>query len=280
MTSEQEAALPNWFDPVSWQDRIAQLKGSRAWFCTWVIHRVEALVSVGRQNRLEGLQRALLLRIAREHRLPSDQEDVDIQLVAGLRQDLIDAGLIEETSPEQWDLTETGTKALEGGTFLLSRHDRRVFHFLLREGEPLPALFLQVSSPLASSPRMQFSFEPDWLRAWIALPPEQKRILNFPEEITAVETLTPDGAADWRRVVLGSSSEGCFLLVELPGKEAGTSLHGFFIEPSDPAKGLGQPAFILGPGWQQFLPELDQQSSDSSQSHQPVKLIYPRNPVR
>jgi hypothetical protein len=279
MTSAQEVTLPPWFDQPSWQTRIAQQGGSRAWFCEWVIQRVEAAVGVYTQAPLEQLPRAMLLRIALEHRLPSDQEAVDAQLVAGLRLDLLGAGLIAETSPEQWELTEGGARALESGTYLKKDLQRRLFHFLPRAGGPLPALFLPiVGEQLATSSRAPFMFEPDWVRSCVALPLEQKRILHFPEDIHTVETAPPGAAPDWRRVVLGSAREGYFVLVELAGDGGATSLSGHLIEPSDIPAGLDRPAFVLGPGWQQFLPDLNQGPAGSGPLHQPVKRIFPRGP--
>lgn len=265
------ASAPSWPGSrvlLGWWRQLAGLQPRQVRISRLFLHRIEALVRVRRARSLDRWQHALLhlasTRVPHVAELESSFTDLrmDPQVLAQFVQELASTGLLYRNGSGLWQVTPAGRDALESGTLSVSAEERRTFIFVDHSSLGRPPHFL----PLRPGPaRLTGSLSPEaaacsfqiaYLEACIHQSPEWKARFHFP---TDVEALLPP-SADWRCVVLDSLETKSFVFLHTAEASDEPLVRGFSIHPEGWALD-SEPSLVFAEGWQEALPDLDEDPS-------------------
>jgi hypothetical protein len=268
MTAAVALAFPPGRVVAGWWRQLAPYSPQALWIGHLLVHRVEALARVDRPRQLDAFTSLLLQAVA----LAPGQAtaDLDRHLLLGapvlfqLLRQLQGEGLLQSEAGGAWGLTPSGREALGQGQTARGGLGRMAFHFAEpwspdeRRGPPrfLAAGSLPGVSWTATEAR---DFDLAWLRQCQEQPPEWKAKRGFPAEVVELVGLgaadeAPD-VPDWQRVIL-TRQEPLLTVFALAAREGGKSLFGFAAQPDGWLLQAGEPAFVLGEGWEEVFPEL------------------------
>jgi hypothetical protein len=280
MRAAPAIAFPSNQTLTGWWAQLAPFTPRSLWVGELTLYHVEALVRVSRSLPLDRLE-ALILQAVSSIPFASLQDLEKIlfltpAILAGMLRDLASQGLLQEDASGKWQLTGTGLQALSQGEYRRSTHERRRFHFVLRETARRPPHFLRFAAVAVpcSSPT-DLTFTPDVLAACVGQPLEWKQRHGFPEDIEALvlpessdgsgvngSTPSPSGLLGtprpWERVIVVRSEHVPIVVVRVPGDGPAMQdrVLGFVFDADCWALETGSPAFALGAEWAEVIPEL------------------------
>jgi hypothetical protein len=238
------------------------------------LHRVEALVRVGRSRQLDRWQRALLslasTRVPCGGELITSLSDlqVDAQVLGQLVRELTVTGLLRRNGAGQWQMTPAGRHALESGAAVADVEERRAFIFVDNSALGRPPHFLPLngarppaevgSARGADASRSEdHPFDPPLLEACVRQTPAWKARFRFPSEVEALVPPRPDEspAANWHSVILDIVEERPLVFIQTAKRSGAPVLSGFSVR----AEGWAlepEPVLELAEGWEEALPDL------------------------
>jgi hypothetical protein len=234
----------------AWWAELSGLQPRRLWIATLLYLRVEALAVVSRTHSLDPFQRGLLIQLAAS--VPVEVLHLDAPVLAALLRSLANAGLIAEGPV----LTEAGRQALAAGSFPAVGHERRVFWFVERPGEPPAYLHLlripvsEARSGAAAAAPTPVSFDPACLVECVRRDQAWKARAGFPADVIEICA----GAGDWRHVVLVQPLVLSAVLLEAAARQ-GSALLGCAVTPAGGLDG-GGPVFEREDDWREVFPDL------------------------
>lgn len=265
------AFVPSWPGSralLGWWRELADRKPQQLRLSRLLLHRVEALVLVGRLLPLDRWQRALLglanARMSHNGEISTLNDlQLDIQVLGQLVRELVDKGLLRPCSTGLWRMTPAGHAALASGAVRVSTEERRAFAFvdnstLGRSSHFLPLdLGLARRAGTAAAKAEGCSFQTDPLEECIRQSPQWKARFRFPADVEALLPPQPNEspAANWRRVVVDSVEQWFFVFVQTAQTSGAPPLLGFSVRPEGWVL-QPQPLLELAAGWQEALPDL------------------------
>lgn len=272
------ALVPSWPGSrvlLGWWRELLRRKPQQLCISRLLLHRVEALVRVGRSRPLDPWQRALLslasTRVPCRGELVNSLTDlqIDTQVLGQLVRELTDSGLLHRNGDGMWQMTPAGRQALDTGAVAVAAEERRTFLFLDNSSLGQPPHFLplelgpaRIAANPASKEAAGCSFESACLETCIRQVSEWKRRFRFPEEVEALlrPRTNESLAMSWRRVILDVVEERLLVFIQTTQRSGAALLLGFSVRPEgwvmEP-----EPLLELADGWQDALPDLTAEPS-------------------
>lgn len=278
MTATAPLAFPGGRTLAGWWRQLTPLQPRQLWFGHLFLHRVEALVSLTRAQRLDALNHLILkalplvdLRPRSEATAPPvSLETLDSRLHLGrqvLQRVLValrTEGLTQSDAAGEWQLTERGQRALEQGTYPRTIQERRNFFFVERGRSHQPHfLNLKTSASVPWPASEDWVFDANLLQTCIAQPPEWKQRHGFSLEVEALVPAEPASVSHnaletWQRVILDRPERLVAVLVLTALEEGGERLVGLVVRQDGWAL-QAEPVFSLNADWREVFPELDRE---------------------
>src|SRR5947209_4896883 len=249
---------------AGWWRQLAPYRPESLWVAHLLLHHVEALVRVAQPISLDPFAVHVLRALALSVRQTAGDLDrrlhlgapVVLRLLAGLAAE----GLAAGEPGAGWAVTDAGRRAVTEGRYARPRHERRTFHFV-EGGPPEPApRFLNLTGHACTPwPAGEgWAFDPHALAACVGRPAAWKERHGFPpdvEEVVGLDAAAP-AVPPWQRVMLDRPERMSAALVHAAGEDGGRRLLGFAFRQEGWALETDQPAFALGAGWEEVLPDL------------------------
>jgi hypothetical protein len=236
---------------AAWWRELAPHRPLRLWLSHLLIHRVEAQVEVLRPYPLGGL-RLEVLRVLAGGRRP---EGLDPALLARLARELTAAGLFSRSNSEL-HLTEAGRRAISSGSASVGSLERRTFCFLDNRSVQRPPHFLCVrrgGAPVA--PPEPWEFDPGVLGTAARKEAPWKARVGFPEDVSAVRLPEPT-APDWKSIVVDRAEHLFVAFAEVEAMGGGRRLLGFAAHSKGWVLETHEPIVEPGEDWAEVLPDL------------------------
>lgn len=267
MNAASTLALPGSRTLAGWWRQLAPFSPECLWVAHLLLHHVEAQVRIDHSYPAEPLTRLLLDALALDESgaapPPRPCEalrrlDSALHLGSGLAGQVV-RGLVREGLAEPWGggwrLTAEGRRARETGEYVRAASERRAFHFVRTAGGDGPPHFLALRhTPVTPAPAQQAPpFDPEALRAAVALPADWKRRYGFPTEVAALAG--GEGIPHWQTVIVDKPERLLVAIVRAAG-EGGPRLLGFAVRQDGWALHAAEPAFVIAEDWHEAFPEL------------------------
>jgi hypothetical protein len=268
MTAASPLVFPGGRVLAGWWRELTPLAPRALWLGHFLLHRVEALLEVSRRAEVDRFSALIVqaLSAAPRQTIPDLDSRLHLgpQVLGQVLHHLQGEGLAERDPGGGWATTGLARQVLERGSYARTGHERRVFHFLHRPGEPAAAppllpLRLPVETPCPVPEG--WAFDPAWLATCLRQPDDWKQERGFPLEARRVLGLEAvnGGLPAWQQVIL-DRPEHLFVLVARVAEEGkGDRLVGFAVRPEGWVLEAAQPAFVLASGWEQLFPEVAQE---------------------
>ncbi len=268
MTAAGPLAFPGSRVLAGWWPQLAPLRPRKLWAGHFLLHRVEALVEVGRPVGLEPFRRLVLqaLDLVAPPTVPALDAQLHLgpQVLGRVLHGLHAEGLAEQAGGGQWQATALARQALHQGSYEQLSRERHVFHFLEPPRRAAAPPFLDVRRPSAAPcPAPEgWAFDPAQLDACLRQPAEWKQQRGFPPEVRQVLGVRglngsgPPVAPAWQQVIVDQPEHLLALVALVPAEGQGERLLGFGVKQEGWALQGGEPAFTVGAGWQELFPEL------------------------
>src|SRR5262249_23491610 len=130
---------------AGWWPSLGRWQPRSVWLHLFLLHRVEALMSVSRGPPLDRLNRLLLEAIAGPPERLTSRLGLEPSLVERLLAELEAAGLARHEGV--WQPTEAGRKALAGRRDVCTLQERRAFYFAEGHSSHPGARFVPLDNP-------------------------------------------------------------------------------------------------------------------------------------
>jgi hypothetical protein len=231
------------------------------WAGHLLLHRVEALVALTRPCRVDEFIHLVLQALTHGDTLAALEERLHLEgpLLRQVLRQLEAEGLAHPEPGPRWVPTALARQALDQGSYLQVRSERRVFYFV--EGDPPapPPHFLHLDNPNCDPwPAAEdWGFDARLLEACVRRPPEWKHRHSFPADVQGVLGLEAASRPEsWERVILDRPERLAAALVVTSVKEGSDRLLGFAVRQEGWVLQAEEPVFVLDAGWQEVFPNL------------------------
>jgi hypothetical protein len=293
MTGVSPLVFPPSRTLASWWKQLASFGPRAIWTGHLLLHRVEALAAVHVLSPLDPIPLFLLKAMALTGRGSlADLEQcihLGLPLLRQVLRSLESENLVLAAEEGTWSLTTWGRQALEQGSYVRIRSERRAFYFVENEQPAKPPHFLHLrKQPAATAcPVLDgWRFEPSHLQSCIDRPAEWKQRFDFPLEVQQILDASPVPAPDavghvsnvppqarttlpgasgskgqssfpaWQRVILDRPERLVVAVVLAPTGKGEERLLGFSVQPEGWTLQAAEPAFVVEADWPEVFPDL------------------------
>jgi hypothetical protein len=282
MTAGSAPPLPDGRMVAAWWPVLARRQPDALWYANFLLHHVEAPVTVVHSRALDVLELALLRALetcgsqapladlARSLHLPP-------ALLSGIAHGLASEQVIA-IDADTLHLTSAAAQALASATVQTVREERRVFHFLAAPPSSPPRfLGLQGATCTPIIADVPWSFDPAHLAACIARPDDWKRRHGFPQTINgllnreeAPHQRRRDDADLWRTVIFDRPERLSVALIKTAGK-----LQGFQLQEDNWHVLSTEPVFTVDDDWSEFFTEAVDEAG-AGRLHRIARIEFPQ----
>jgi hypothetical protein len=272
MTAASPLVFPGGRVLAGWWPKLAPLRPRSLWVAHLLLHRVEALVEVTRRAEVDRFSNLVVQALnSTPGRTVPDLDawlHLGPQVLGQVLRRLQDEGLAKPLAGGGWAATDRGRQLLEQGGYTRTGHERRVFHFLDRPGEPAgnsptpPLLPLRLPAEAPFPAPEGWAFDPAWLDVCLRQADDWKREHGFPLEanrIVPLDAVNGGAVPAWQPVILDRPERLVALVARVAEEGKGDRLVGFGVRPEGWALEAGQPAFVLTSDWREVLPQVTEE---------------------